>query len=415
MASWNVRSLVESEGPVATASVTGRVAEDKKIFRVVEILSRLNVGAAAIQETWWFGSDCYTIEGHLVLSSGRPIPAEGESFRRGEGVAVILNKICQEAWHAGGCLWKSYSSRLMSVRLKFSDRERFRLFSAYAPTFSSPRNIKEEFYQTLQTALRDVEDGEKYILLGDFNAQMGIREVFSETAGPISPSPLLQDAVWCPLVGHHVAIFGSAFQGPRCVCVCVCVCERESISQFKGHYYTLCCGWASLCLFQNGHDHQLVDGEFADDAVLFAPNHDEAKVMLEVFVEMGSSFGLSVNMSKTICMAAGYGTSSDDCVPLSVIGDALNHVSELRYLGSFITLDGHSYTDISKRLAATSIAFGQLYSSVFHNTSLSRRTKQMIYTCCVVTVLCMGRNAGLYWELILPSWSVFKTAAFVLF
>ena len=90
MASWNVRSLVESERPVATAWVTGRVAEDKKFFRVVGNLSRLNVGAAAIQETWWFGSDCYTIEGYLVLSSGRPIPAERESVRRGEGLAVIF-------------------------------------------------------------------------------------------------------------------------------------------------------------------------------------------------------------------------------------------------------------------------------------------------------------------------------------
>ena len=114
-------------------------------FGDVENLSRLNVGVAAIQETWWFGSDCYTIKGYLVLSSGRAIPAEGESFRRGEGLAVILNKYCQEAWRAGGWLWKSYSSRLMSVRLKFSNKERFRVFSAYAPTFSSPRNIKEEF------------------------------------------------------------------------------------------------------------------------------------------------------------------------------------------------------------------------------------------------------------------------------
>ena len=29
VASWNVRSLVESEGPIATGAVTGKVAEDK--------------------------------------------------------------------------------------------------------------------------------------------------------------------------------------------------------------------------------------------------------------------------------------------------------------------------------------------------------------------------------------------------
>ena len=133
---------------------------------------------------WWFGSDCYTIEGHLVLSSGRRIPAEGESFRCGEGVAVILVKFCQEVWHVVVYVWKSYSSSLVRVRLKFSDRERFRLSSSYVPTFSSPCNIEEEFYQTLQAALRDVKDGEKYILLGDFNAQIGSREFEIDTDDP---------------------------------------------------------------------------------------------------------------------------------------------------------------------------------------------------------------------------------------
>ena len=72
----------------------------------------------------------------------------------------------------------------MSDRLKFSDRERFRIFSAYAPSFSSPRNIKEEFYQSHPAALRDVEDGEKYILPGDFNAQIGSHEFEIDTDDP---------------------------------------------------------------------------------------------------------------------------------------------------------------------------------------------------------------------------------------
>ena len=57
-----------------------------------------------------------------------------------------------------------------------------------------------------------------------------MREVFSKTAGPVSPSPFLQVVICCPLVGHQVAIFGCAFQGPRskvCVCVCVCVYGAE--------------------------------------------------------------------------------------------------------------------------------------------------------------------------------------------
>ena len=47
------------------------------------------------------------------------------------------------------------------------------------------------------------------------------------TAGPVSQSPFRQ-VVYCPLVGHHVAIFRSVFQGPRSK-VCVCVSVRASV------------------------------------------------------------------------------------------------------------------------------------------------------------------------------------------
>ena len=100
-------------------------------------------------------------DGSLVLASGRPVPADATPCRWREGVALVLDKFCQKAWRARGSQWKSFSSRLMSVRLKFSDRERFRVFSCYAPTFSSPRAAKDEFYRCLQAALAEVEDGEK--------------------------------------------------------------------------------------------------------------------------------------------------------------------------------------------------------------------------------------------------------------
>ena len=101
VASWNVRSLVEGEGPIATGAVTGKVAEDKKIH-VIQHLSRLRIGVAALQEMWWFGTDSYVVDGSLVLASGRPVPADSTPCRRREGVALVLDKFCQKAWRAGG-------------------------------------------------------------------------------------------------------------------------------------------------------------------------------------------------------------------------------------------------------------------------------------------------------------------------
>ena len=81
VASLNVRSLVESEGPIAMGAVTGKVAEDKKNHHVIQHLSRLRIGVAALQEMWWFGTDSYMVDGSLVLASGRPVPADGTPCR----------------------------------------------------------------------------------------------------------------------------------------------------------------------------------------------------------------------------------------------------------------------------------------------------------------------------------------------
>ena len=49
VATWNVRSLVESEGPLSTASASGHVVEDRNIVHVVECLRRYDVDVAGLQ------------------------------------------------------------------------------------------------------------------------------------------------------------------------------------------------------------------------------------------------------------------------------------------------------------------------------------------------------------------------------
>ena len=71
--SWNVRSLVERSGGVATASVSGRVAEERNVVVLhAAELRRLNVAATGLQETHWFGADIYVVDGFTILCSGRP-------------------------------------------------------------------------------------------------------------------------------------------------------------------------------------------------------------------------------------------------------------------------------------------------------------------------------------------------------
>ena len=89
-----------------------------------------------------------------------------------------------------------------------------------------------------------------------------------------------------------------------------------------GSYSGTClCGLPLCCrvdgqLFKRsskgGTDCSVTDGEFADDAVLFATTHCDAQDMLTEFVDVAGAFGLTVNMVKTLFMAVGYGVTDND-------------------------------------------------------------------------------------------------------
>ena len=115
--------------------------------------------------------------------------------------------------------------------------------------------------------------------------------------------------------------------------------------------------------------------------------------MTTVFVEVTIDFGLSVNFPKTKFQAVGYNLSPEDCIPLTVNGSVIDHVDTFRYLGSMVTSDGRSSTDVRQRIAAASRAFGCLLCAVFCSRDLSVRTKRLIYNTCVLSVLLDGSKS----------------------
>ena len=50
----------------------------------------------------------------------------------------------------------------------------------YAPTFRSSRVAKDQFFGDLQWVLRDVPCGNKFIVLGDFNARVGLHSAVDD-------------------------------------------------------------------------------------------------------------------------------------------------------------------------------------------------------------------------------------------
>lgn len=182
-ATWNVRSLLNVSGPVETAFARGvrtlSGVDDRRIDVVVGELQRLGIEVAGLEETRWFGDASYVVGDALVLTSGRPLPSDGAALARGEGVAVVLRGRALRAWKAGGSQWSAVSSRLgvAQLRMSYANAKQLSLHVVvcYAPTFRSTRVAKDQFYADLQQVLRTVPRGDKFIVLGDFNARIGSR------------------------------------------------------------------------------------------------------------------------------------------------------------------------------------------------------------------------------------------------
>ena len=120
MASWNVRTLLDVDGPIETAMQNKEVnvVDERKIDQVVAELARYRVDVAGLQGTKWFGSDVYRVDDSVVIAAGRPVPGAGVVNQRGEDVVVVLSGPAVDAWRSGSGRWKAWSSRLVSLALK---------------------------------------------------------------------------------------------------------------------------------------------------------------------------------------------------------------------------------------------------------------------------------------------------------
>ena len=77
--------------------------------------------------------------------------------------------------------WKPVNQRLLYVRLNSKHVNLF-IIIAYAPTDTSEGEEKDEFYDALQSILRDVPQHDVLLVLGDFNARVSANSPDKERA-----------------------------------------------------------------------------------------------------------------------------------------------------------------------------------------------------------------------------------------
>ena len=57
--------------------------------------------------------------------------------------------------------------------------------SCYAPTRAASRQVKDTFFQDLESILAALPIGQKYVILGDFNAHVGSRKCIGDRWGSV--------------------------------------------------------------------------------------------------------------------------------------------------------------------------------------------------------------------------------------
>ena len=155
---WNVCTLMDSassDRPKRRTTIVGRE------------LDRYKVEIAALSETR-LAEEGLLKEigaGYTFFWSGRK---KEERRKAGVGFAIkshLVNKLSG--------LPKGINDRLMTLRLTLYDKKHATIVSAYASTMTNPDDVKDKFYDDLDSVISATPRTDKLILLGDFNARVG--------------------------------------------------------------------------------------------------------------------------------------------------------------------------------------------------------------------------------------------------
>ena len=152
LATWNIRTMYE----------TG------KTVQVAREMKRYKIGVLGLSETRWLQS------GQLRLLSGEHLLYSGhieEAVPHTEGVALMLAPEARAALIG----WEPVNSCIITVKFTTKKKDiRLNIIQCYAPTNDAEEQKKDDFYQQLQAVLDRRGTKDITILMGDFNAKIGM-------------------------------------------------------------------------------------------------------------------------------------------------------------------------------------------------------------------------------------------------
>ena len=130
-------------------------------------LDRYNIEIAALSETRLaaVGEIKEVGAGYTHFLSGRKSEERREA---GVGFAIKTDLVGKLSG-----LPKGTNDRLMTRRLPLFGNKHAIIISAYAPTMTNPDEVKDKFYDDMDSVISATPRTDNLILLGDFNARAG--------------------------------------------------------------------------------------------------------------------------------------------------------------------------------------------------------------------------------------------------
>ncbi|CAH8570145.1 unnamed protein product [Schistosoma guineensis] len=142
--------------------------EAGKTSQIATEMRRYNLAVLGISETHWTQAGQQRLNtGEMLLYSGH----EEENAPHTQGVALMLSKVARNALVG----WESHGSRIIKASFKTKKEGiLINIIQCYAPTNDSNDEIKDQFYERLQSIIEKCPRKDLTILMGDLNAKVGI-------------------------------------------------------------------------------------------------------------------------------------------------------------------------------------------------------------------------------------------------
>ena len=130
---------------------------------------------------------------------------------------------------------------------------------------------------------------------------------------------------------------------------------------------------------------------YVDDAVFIAESEEQLQQLMNVVKEESAKKGLMINMKKTETMVVTKKKEVPECT-IRLDGKELKQVKRFKYLGSILTEDGRSTSDIIQRIHIARSNFNTL-KVILTNGRIDKKTRLNLITTYVWSALLYGAES----------------------